>query len=129
VVVNAGPLMGADDLRALIAIDSPRVVVGLDLQSPVLQHACKGSTVEQCVWVTLQRYQNVLKRLGYQFKSWHEHEMPRPKRHITLNDLMERSPARASHHRSDPKHTAVLQPTGGTTGTLKVAQISHRNLL
>jgi non-ribosomal peptide synthetase component E (peptide arylation enzyme) len=36
VVVNAGPLMGADDLRALMALTTPRAVIGLDLQTSQL---------------------------------------------------------------------------------------------
>src|SRR5438874_982336 len=36
VVVNAGPLMGLDDLQHLITLTSPRVVIGLDLRARVL---------------------------------------------------------------------------------------------
>jgi long-chain acyl-CoA synthetase len=72
VVVNAGPLMGLDDLQKLITMTSPRVVVGLDLRARVLVAAGAGSTIENWVWVTLQSYQGVIKRLGYQFKLWQE---------------------------------------------------------
>jgi len=132
VVVNTGPLMGADDVRNLIAMTSPRVVIGLDLQTPMLCRAAKGSTVEHWLWVSLSQYQPVLKRLGYQFKLWHEHEddkTPDKTTHTKLEHLMERAPARPPTIEPDPDSIAVLQPTGGTTGTLKVAQLSHRNLL
>src|SRR5437763_10864934 len=43
VLVNAGPLMGADDLQTVFTLTSPRVVIGLDLHSPVLCRAGKDS--------------------------------------------------------------------------------------
>src|SRR5215208_7959678 len=60
VVVNAGPLMGADDLSAVMTMTAPRAAIGLDLHSPVLQRAGQGSAVENWVWVSLQAYQPVL---------------------------------------------------------------------
>src|SRR4030095_13555032 len=74
VVVNAGPLMGLDDLRTLMALTSPHVVIGLDLQAPQLINAARDSCPAHFVWVTLQSYQTLLKRLGYQIKLWHGRE-------------------------------------------------------
>ena len=128
--VNVGPLMGADDLERVINMTTPRVTIGLDLQAPLLLRACHGSGVQHAVWVTLQLYQTALKRVGYQFKLWQ-----RPSRngdrmqHITLSDLLARAPARPPTIEPEPSEIAVLQPTGGTTGTLKLVQLSHQNLL
>ena len=70
--MNVGPLMGADDLAAVINLTNPRVAIGLDLQAPMLMQAGRHLSVEHWVWVTLQGYQNVLRRLGYQIKLWQE---------------------------------------------------------
>ena len=43
--------------------------------------------------------------------------------------MLDRAPAQPPTTLSDPNDTAVLQPTGGTTGTPKLAELSHRNLL
>ncbi|WP_428940184.1 AMP-binding protein [Fontivita pretiosa] len=134
VVVNAGPLMGLDDLQHLIALTSPRVVIGLDLRARTLIAAGAGSTVEHWVWVTLQSYQGLLKRLGYQFKLWQESGGPEDTKtpgceHITLARLLADAPARPPTLEPSPLATAVMQPTSGTTGTLKLVQLSHRNLL
>src|SRR5438552_19134344 len=56
IVINAGPLLGADDLRSLITLTTPRAIVGLDLQAPKLMGAAKDSSVDHFVWVTLQSY-------------------------------------------------------------------------
>jgi long-chain acyl-CoA synthetase len=130
VVVNAGPLMGADDLAAVFTMTSPRVVIGLDLQSPILCRAGTGSTVEHWVWVSLAFYQSVFKRIGYQFKLWHERN-PRANReqHTTLDLVMANAPSRPPTVAPEIDQVALLQPTGGTTGTLKLVQLSHRNLI
>ncbi|HET6249992.1 MAG TPA: AMP-binding protein [Tepidisphaeraceae bacterium] len=130
VVVNAGPLMGRDDLQTVIGMTNPRVAVGLDLQAATLHSACAGSTIEHLVYVSLQTYQPVLKRLGYQIKLWqHRDPAAGSVQHVLLNDLLERAPARPPTVEPDPNSTAVLQATGGTTGTLKLAQLTHRTLL
>jgi long-chain acyl-CoA synthetase len=130
VMVNAGPLMGADDLEKVIHLTQPRLTIALDLQSPLLMKASHGSGIKHSVWVSLQVYQSVLKRLGYQFKLWHQpHTNGDRIEHRTLTDLIAQAPARPPTVEPNGEDLAVLQPTGGTTGTLKLVQLSHRNLL
>lgn len=130
VVINAGPLMGADDLQTVLTMTAPRVVIGLDLQAPLLGRVGKDSTVEHWVWVSLAFYQTVFKRLGYQLKVWHEREKPGDSaHHLTFSALMQDAPSRPPTVDPDPRATAVLQPTGGTTGGVRLVQLSHYNLL
>ena len=46
-----------------------------------------------------------------------------------LAKLLAEAPAKPPTLEPSPAATAVLQPTSGTTGTLKLAQLSHRNLI
>ena len=131
-LVNAGPLIGADDLRTVIALTNPRVVIGLDLQAQKIVGAAKDSSTDHFVWVTLQSYQTFLKKFGYQFKLWQESREKQPgstAEHWTLAKLLENSPAKPPTVEPQPGAAAVLQPTSGTTGVVKLAQLSHRNLL
>jgi long-chain acyl-CoA synthetase len=92
--------------------------------------AAHGSSIKHSVWVSLQVYQSVIKRLGYQFKLWHQpHTNGDRIEHTPLNDLIAQAPARPPTIEPLADDLAVLQPTGGTTGTLKLVQLSHRNLL
>lgn len=134
VVINAGPLMGADDLRSVMAMTATRLVIGIDLQAHMLLRLSINSAVEHFVWVTLQSYQPVLKRIGYQFKLWHErnHDAQQPDHpptQISFHHLLEHAGRRCPRIRVDADHTALLQPTGGTTGTLKLVQLSHKALI
>jgi hypothetical protein len=54
----------------LITLTTPRVVIGLDLQASKLIGAANQSSPDGFVWVTLQSYQTLLGKLGYQYKLW-----------------------------------------------------------
>src|SRR4051812_28503194 len=129
-VVNVGPLMGKDDLQAVFSMTTPRVAIGLDLLAPTLHAASKNSTIEHFVWVSLQCYQSMLKKLGYQWKLWQSRDgQGVTADNVMLTDLCERAPSRPPTVEPKPDAIAVLQPTGGTTGNLKLAMLTHRNLL
>jgi long-chain acyl-CoA synthetase len=131
VAVNVGPLMGADDLEKAIDITTPRVAVGLDLRAPTLARASrKAPNVEHWVWSSLESYQTALDRLGYRMKRWYGgNGFAKLAHHHLLQDLMNEAPSRPPSISPDQNDVAVLQATGGTTGGLKLAQLSHRNLL
>lgn len=131
VIVNAGPLVGADDLTSIIGLTNPRVVIGLDLQAGKIVNAAKHSFVEHFVWVTLQSYQSLIKWLGYQIKLWQGREQSTAStaQHTTLAKLMENAPAKPPTIEPRAEDAAVLQPSSGTTGSVKLAQLSHRNLI
>ncbi len=129
-LVNAGPLIGQDDLRDVIAMTAPRVAIGLDLLAPALTQAAHGSTIEHFVWASLQLYQNVIKRVGYHVKLWQNRGSNGDgMEHIPLTTLLASSPSRPPSIAPTPSQTAILQPTGGTTGGIKLAQLSHAALL
>ena len=105
VVVNAGPLIGADHLEDLVGVTRPRVLIGLDLQTMLLSHACRDSCVEHRVRVSLEGYQPLLVRLGYRYKLWHERRDPQDRAcsEISFDRLAEFAPAcrRSSGARSE----------------------------
>lgn len=136
VVVNAGPLMGVDDLRKLLILTNPRLVVALDLQAAQLDTASKDMADgdrEGPLWVSLKGYQPVWMRLGYRLKLWQARQSANGSGDrscgTAFDSLLTEAPPRPPTVAADPDDLAVLQPTGGTTGTLKVARLSHRNLL
>jgi long-chain acyl-CoA synthetase len=132
VVVNAGPLISAADLRELFRLTTPRMAVGLDLQIPMLSRLDDASppTGVSWLWVSLAAYQQIFKRIGYRAKLWQARSQSgRNGQDKTYDALLEQAAALPPTVAPSPDDTAVLQPTGGTTGTLKVARLTHRNLL
>jgi len=129
-VVNAGPLLGADDLRHLVSLTTPRAVIGLDVQASKVIGAAQECGADRFIWVTLQSYQTLVRRLGYQLALWRGRESQRSAaHHTTLAQLWAHAPAKPPTVEPAADAAAVLQPTSGTTGALKLAQLSHRNLL
>jgi long-chain acyl-CoA synthetase len=127
-VINAGPLMGADDLAQLLRMTGPRATIALDLQAPIMAQLDPQNTPR--VWVTLKDYQTVWLRMGYQLKLWKACGRNAGNCiEFKLDDLLAQAPSRPPTVAPDPGDIALLQPTGGTTGTLKVAELSHRNLI
>ncbi len=130
VVVNAGPLMGADDLSVIKGMTQPKLVVALDLLAPRLKSISENDPDLQWLWTSLRSYQKVWGRVGYRAKLWQAH---RRNGHLGqdehLRHLLAQAPPRPPSVAPSPDDVALLQPTGGTTGRLKVAQLSHRNLL
>ena len=130
VVVNAGPLMGVDDLRKIIEMTEPVLVIALDLQAAHLEEAAGDLDRRHWLWVSLKDYLPVMLRMGYRVKRWRaRHGQADASCQMTWRELLEHSPARPPSVAPAYDDIALLQPTGGTTGTLKVAQLSHRNLL
>ena len=130
VVVNAGPLMGVDDVHEMVRMTNPCVVIALDLHAAKLTTAMKDSKNIHWLWVSLEDYQPVITRLGYRLKRWTARPTgDKPELHKTWKQLREEAPCRPPTVAPNPDDIALLQPTGGTTGTLKVAELTHRNLL
>ncbi len=133
VMVNAGPLMGVDDLHRLMGLTTPRIVIGLDLLASKINEASKGSPAECCIWITLQSYQTLIRRMGYQIKLWQQRERSNgsalQSKHITLAEVVENAPARPPTVEPSPHALAMLQPTSGTTGAVKLVELTHANLL
>jgi long-chain acyl-CoA synthetase len=131
VVVNAGPLMGVDDLKHVMELTKPRVVIGLDLLARKIIDASTAHPPEHFIWVSLQVYQSLIRRMGYQLKLWQNRERPGspPVKHTSLHKLLETAPARPPTIEPAPAALALLQPTSGTTGMVKLVELSHANLL
>lgn len=134
VPVNAGPLMGQEDLREAVRLARPRVAVCLDLSAAHVMGAIEHQDdIEHFVWTSLATYQTPFRRLGYQFKLWQggngRNEPNQNGRHVEMTQLMAHAPARPPTTAPELDQVALLQPTGGTTGSLKLAKLTHRSLL
>jgi len=128
VVVNAGPLMGVVDLKELVELTKPKVIVALDLQSENLKDIATEQDELHWLWVSLKHYQNLWRKVGYSFKTWGG-GISKTQHQITFDELMKQSSSRPPTMPVAITDTAVLQPTGGTTGVLKVAELTHANLM
>ena len=133
VVVQAGPLLGEDELLYLGQKTSPQVVVTLDLLGGRMEKLGDCPFVQQLIFVSLRQHLSPAKQVGYWFKERSGGYTPGDgsKRKVhEYAELMAKAPAYPPSAGILPEEDlAVLQPTGGTTGKLKAAKLTHQNLL
>ena len=129
VVVNFSPLYTVEELSAQVVDSGARLLVTLDAPA-LLPTACKvldASPLEQLVVVRLADELPKLKSLGLRLLKRSQIAKVPARPDIGLwRDWL--SPAEPERRELTPADLALLQYTGGTTGTPKGAMLSHANL-
>jgi long-chain acyl-CoA synthetase len=115
VVVNINPSYTPREALTVVMDSGVRIVITLDVLAPVFQGIQPRTRIEQIVVTSLAEY------------SAAGAAPPRVEDALTLADLL--TPSRlAPRVEIDPEDLAVLQYTGGTTGTPKGAMLTHANI-
>ncbi|HET8777838.1 MAG TPA: AMP-binding protein, partial [Candidatus Limnocylindria bacterium] len=134
IAVPMNPLYVERELAELFRLARPKVSVTVDLLVPRLDRVAEsGDGVPGRYIVTgIQDSLPIPIRWLYPLKARREGRW-NPARHTdrtpNLFKLLADAPASAFGSVASPDDTAVLQPTGGTTGTPKFAMLTHRNLV
>ncbi|GAB5603866.1 long-chain fatty acid--CoA ligase [Thermus sp. FJN-A] len=130
VVVNLNPLYTARELKELLQDARPRFLVMLDFLFPLYQEVEKEVSVQVVFTTGIQDYLRFPFNLLYPIKARREGRWarlgPHPKRR-RFGILTQPQAFRPVEVEGDD--LAVIQYTGGTTGTPKGATLSHRNLV
>jgi long-chain acyl-CoA synthetase len=117
IVVNINPSYTAREVLTVASDSGVRIVITLDVLAPLVQAVRTQTAVEQIIVTSLAEY------------SAAGAGAPRVDDTQTLADLL--APAGSGELPRvaiDPQDVAVLQYTGGTTGTPKGAMLTHGNI-
>ncbi len=129
-VVPANPLLAAPELAALAHKCQVKVAVGVDVKLRALAEMTQHTFIPVLIIVSLSPHLPLHYRAVYWLQKLKQGRLQIGERTLSLGyDELVRSGHwldRPALH--DVDQPAVLQPTGGTTGTPKVAVLTHRNL-
>jgi long-chain acyl-CoA synthetase len=117
VIVNVNPSYTEREFLVIAGDSTPRVLITLDALTPMVQKVRTQTTIEQIIVTSLAEYSAAAA------------PPPRIASTLALADLVSdtrRTPVRLPTLTADD--LAVLQYTGGTTGTPKGAMLTHGNI-
>jgi long-chain acyl-CoA synthetase len=131
-VVPANPLCSTHDLAHLVDITGARVVMALDLRIGPSVELTHARSISRLIVVSLASHLPARLAWPYRIKNWLSGRI-RAGGDTRVHRFEELYQTRCASIRepvlTDASLPAVLQPTGGTTGTPKVAILTHHNMM
>lgn len=130
-IVHGSPLYPGRDVASLIRRTKPKLLFGLDVRIEPCTDALKEVEVPYLIVTSIAPHLPVRLRAIYGIKTWLNGAIKAPAgtKILRFQDFYRHDvESMIEPFLTDDTLVAVLQPTGGTTGTPKLAMCSHRNL-
>ncbi len=131
IVVQSNPIYTARELETIVRDSGATTLVTLDIHWPAVGEVVSRVGLQRVIVGDIADYLSPGARLLYPIvkrrRGW-AHEIPRASWVHHFRQAVE-APPKAEREEGNPGEPAVLQYTGGTTGTPKGAVLTHDNLV
>ena len=130
-VVPANPLYSVGELSFLAEKSQARVVIGLDMRLAAALELTRRCPISHLIVTSLSSHLPFYMRWPYRLKVRLQQTVQASRKtNVNRFDVLYQPNGNPLNQPllTDPALPAVLQPTGGTTGTPKVAVLTHNNL-
>lgn len=130
--VQFSPLLVEEEISKLLDITDCRTVVTLDMLSPPLRNLRNQGRLQNLIVASLEQRLGLVDRWLYPLALMRRGVPWRSAKNgaIEFDSLITAQPTHPLHTRIVPdRDAAIIQPTGGTTGSPKSVVLTHRNLL
>ncbi|SIT83651.1 AMP-binding protein [Edaphobacillus lindanitolerans] len=133
IVVQTNPLYTEKELAYQMKDSGAKVIVGLDILYPRIARIIGETDLEQVIITGIKDYLPFPKNLLYPFVQRKEYGMTvkvehRGRNHLFTEAVKRSEPEPIALDGPQPDDVALLQYTGGTTGSPKGVMLTHRNL-
>ncbi len=130
--VQLSPLMVEEEIAKLLDITDCRIVVTLDILTPPLRGLLGRGKLEHLIVGSLEHRLGMVERWLYPIALLRRGVPMRNGKNGTIDfeEFIRSQPTHPVRVRIQPdRDPALIQPTGGTTGSPKCVVLTHRNLL
>jgi long-chain acyl-CoA synthetase len=130
--LQLSPLMVAEEIAKWLETTGCHILVTLDLLAPPVLAALGKGPLEHVVVASLAEHMNPWRGFLYRVERVRRHGPVRlyEDEHVHRFDhLVRANPRSLTPHIVPEEDVAVMAPTGGTTASSKIVQLTHRNLV
>lgn len=133
VVVPLNPMNVERELVPQLKDVDCRTIIYLDSRHSLIESICAAANIKHAIYAGLQDYMPYIASFNYRYRQYRKGltlSIDQSEGILSFSELIDQANPGIPRAEIDPKEDlAVLQYTGGTTGTLKAAMLTHYNLV
>ncbi len=127
--VPLNPLLTKYEIEKYIKLCQARILITIDTCYEKVKEIRETTSIEKVILTQITDYFSILKKQAYRFKYGKAEDVVIGNEFYSFTELIKKANKDVQFPDLSMNDDAVLLPTGGRTGTIKLATLSHGNLM